>query len=569
MMTRNLKYEDVLSWEKQSKGNDLVINIVSNITLQPLLEKYLSYYLDKVNINSNITYSNFSNWDFKKQANLYVVLIRIQDWDLELYHNIHQKTEEEILIRIKDFEVYLSTFLNKLSMTSLPILFFNFEKDTMIEIDKGFNEIIFKLNEFIKDLINDYPNSYLLDINDVMAHIGIDNFYDLRSYYKHSCPYTKEACNYIAWKITKYVYSLQRSLKKCIILDCDGILWGGIAAEDSINNIKLGQLYPGHAYQVFQRYLLHLSKCGVILCLCSKNDESIVLDIFNNHNDMLLSLKDIAAYRINWNNKPDNIIELSKELNIGLDSMIFIDDNEYEIELVKLQLPMVETLLLKNNVHQFVQTLKDKGYFLEENKYNYTLNRTMAYKDQRQRLVDKERFGSDIVSYHKSLQMNLKIYIANEFSFPRIVELIKRVNQFNISGKRFNEYEIKHRMVNEKYCILCLEVSDKFGDMGIVGVAVLYFNKNNEVMIEGFYLSCRAFDRHFEKVLLNSIRRLAIIKKYETLIGIYQRTDKNQVFKSFYTSNHFQRIDDKYYLNVGKNIDYPDIYQKVEVSYDE
>lgn len=311
-------------------------------------------------------------------------------------------------------------------------------------------------------------------------------------------------------------YFKKENLKKVLICDCDNVLWHGVSGEDNIytdiNTLEL------------QKEIVNLFNNGVLICLCSKNDKSNINAAFNNFN-MHLQNEHIAISKINFNDKATNIKEIAKELNLSIDSFVFLDDSDYELGLINSLLPDVDTIKADYKNPVFIQELRE--LFVQNSS---SLNRTKLHREQKEREKEKLRF-STVEEYNNSLKTNTTFNYNNIISSQRVAELTQRTNQFNLSGERYTEQEIINIINNKNFNILTLSVSDKYGDMGIIS-AVIYEIKNNYIILHSFYLSCRAFGRGFENLMLDELK-----KQNKYIYGIYKETNKNKNYKSFYENN--------------------------------
>lgn len=316
--------------------------------------------------------------------------------------------------------------------------------------------------------------------------------------------------------LQKYLGNGSAIYKKCIVLDCDNVLWQGIASEDKIiPNIE------------FQTEIVNLYENGVLISLCSKNDEFAVKEIFDRHSEMPLRWEYVLVPKINWNDKVDNIKAIAEELNISTDSMVFVDDSDYEIGAVESLLPEVLTIKFEDEVS--LQGLFDTGFLTDEGK-----NRTELYIQQKSREKAKQSYNT-IEEYNDSLQTKVGIKPAEIKDIPRIGELSLRTNQFNLSMKRYDEATLEKLITSNEYCVLAMSSSDIYGDMGVIGAAVLHIN--GCAIIEAFMQSCRVIGRGFECQLLAQIKRIATEKNCTEISGIYIETEKNSKFASFYEDN--------------------------------
>lgn len=315
--------------------------------------------------------------------------------------------------------------------------------------------------------------------------------------------------------LEKY-FNVAKISKKVLILDCDNVLWNGIVGEEEISIDK--------SFVNFHLELLALQRQGVLLCICSKNNMPNILNAFC---DLEISVTwgDIICAKTSVSNKARSISDISNELNLSLDSFVFIDDSDYELGLVNAFLPEVRTLKAK----QYNQEFFDELNLLFESGIISTMNRTQLYHDQKEREKEKRIFNS-IEEYNLSLQTEYLCDLAVKSQSDRISELSFRTNQFNLSDTRYTCDEITDFMCNKDFQVFTLQVKDKYGDMGIVGAAIVRETLDKYV-IESFWLSCRAFDRGFEDIMLETIRKYAGIK---ILYGVYAETNKNKKQASFY-----------------------------------
>ena len=326
--------------------------------------------------------------------------------------------------------------------------------------------------------------------------------------------------NIIFKTLSKYFEPAPASLKKCLILDADNVLWHGISGEEEIT--------IDSAVIRFQSLLLELYHRGVLLCLCSKNDINLIEASFS-HPKMLLKREYFAAFVANRNDKASNIIAISDELGLSTESFVFADDSDYELGFVSLNLPDVTVVKVNYADRAFETQIAE---LFKDVHQTSDLNRTQLYKEQKEREKEKRNFTT-ATDYNRSLETKYTCGEATLEECARLSELSMRTNQFNLSSARYTEAEIKAMIEDESYRVLSLSVCDKYGDMGIVGMAVLHNN-----IIEAFMLSCRVFDRDFETVLLNAARTIA----EDVLYGIYRDNGKNARFADFYKKNGVETL---------------------------
>lgn len=401
-----------------------------------------------------------------------------------------------------------------------------------------------ELNNFLKNQLSSFKNSFFIDINSSRAVVGSKNFYDNRYWHIGKAPYTLEALKEISIDNFKLFRALKGKNKKCLVLDCDNTLWGGIIGEDGLKGIKLGPNYPGSAYLAFQQEILSLFDKGIIIALCSKNNETDVLDVLDNHPHMLIKRNNVTISMINWEDKASNIERIATELNIGLDSIVFVDDNEFEINLVKKILPVVETIHLpKGKSANYKDILASSGLFDSLTFTDEDKKRNQLYKTEFIRKKSQNEFSGNIESYYKSLNMIAYIDKASVNVTPRIAQLTQKTNQFNLTTKRYTESDIEKFILNEKSDVIFVELEDRFGNMGIIGVSIIHYFKDF-AEIDTFLLSCRVIGRGLENVLLNTCVQLAKNKNLSIVKGLYLKSDKNNQVIDFYTKNKF-KIEEK------------------------
>ncbi len=334
------------------------------------------------------------------------------------------------------------------------------------------------------------------------------------------------------WKHLDEEMALSR--KKCLVLDLDNTLWGGVLGEDGIDGIKLGGDYPGKAYSYWQQSLLQLSRNGVILTVCSKNNEADVVEAWEKNPHMILRREHFSALRINWRDKATNLRELADELNIGLDSMVFLDDNPSERELVKQMLPEVTVPDFPDKPYQLMPFFKQlvERYFRIYRVTEEDRAKTQQYRANAMRQAEMGRFA-DMESYLYSLDMQLEIIPADEHNLPRIAQMTQKTNQFNLTTKRYTEVEVKQRL-EDGWHIYCMSVSDRFGDNGITGTIFLEPVDDTTVHIDTLLLSCRILGKGIEEAFVKTVLNLLRLDGYRHVTAAYLPTAKNGQTADFY-----------------------------------
>jgi FkbH-like protein len=351
------------------------------------------------------------------------------------------------------------------------------------------------------------------------------------------------ALPHVAQYSMRYIKPLKGMTRKCIVLDLDGTLWGGIVGEAGIDGIKLGPIAPGIEYVEFQRALAALAKKGIILAICSKNNRDDVLPVLRSHDHMVLREQHFSAMKINWANKADNIRELAKEMNIGLDSMVFMDDNPVERELVRQVLPEVLTVDMPKDPSRYRAVLESMTDFELLAVTREDEMRGQQYQAMAQRQAMKSNSDS-LESYLRSLDIRADITFAGQGQLARLVQLFNKTNQFNLTTKRYQAVDVD-KFHNSQDCRLyVLSVKDRFGDHGLVGTALVRV-EGRVWSIDSFLMSCRVMGLSVETAFLARICQDAIKEGVTMLKGEFRQTEKNHPAKEFYRQQGFKLEEDQ------------------------
>ncbi|HUJ73060.1 MAG TPA: HAD-IIIC family phosphatase, partial [Verrucomicrobiae bacterium] len=401
-------------------------------------------------------------------------------------------------------------------------------------------DVVSRLNARLAKAVGGIAGGYVLDLERVCANVGYDNCYDDKMWYLGRSPFSPVAWRALAQEQAALVRAVRGPQRKCLVLDLDNVLWGGIIGETGVANIRLGQTYPGSVFRDFQQAVLELHRRGVLLAINSKNNPGDVEEVFRSHPDMVLKLEHFACTRINWQNKPQNMHEIARELNIGLDSLVFFDDNPAEQALMRQALPQVLTLPVPPEPIKYVNVLRDSRAFdrlsvTEEDRRRGDMYRTQAVRRQ------FERSAASVEDFLRDLQMTVSIAEIDEFTFPRVVDLLQKTNQFNLTTRRHSPGQLK-TMLDDSTCgVYCMRVTDRFGDNGIVGVAILQ-RRDEIAFIESFLMSCRVIGRTVETAFLAYLADWAKDSGANALEAEFIPTAKNAPAADFYARHGFARI---------------------------
>lgn len=358
-----------------------------------------------------------------------------------------------------------------------------------------------------------------LDLMHMIASVGIGSAYSAKNRYRWGYPYSQALTKVVAAEIVKQYFIDTGQTKKCVVVDCDNVLWGGILSEDGMENLRLGSSGLGKEYQDFQRFLLALYHRGVILAVCSKNDLYDVLAVFRGHGEMILREEHIACFQVNWDNKPDNIVRIAGTLGIGLDSMVFVDDSPLELAAVRALLPEVTVIPYhRETVYGCFQCFHLRRSY---QKADYE-KRNETYRTDRQRQLLWEESGS-YSDYLASLQMQLEIHEAVPLELARMAELTRRTNRCT-NGRRYSVADLRRRMERSDVCLYSVHLKDRYSDLGLIGAMEV-----EEGRLTLFSLSCRALGREVEN------RMIEFLKERYEITGIdFIVSDKNGSLKELF-----------------------------------
>tara|TARA_B100001057_G_C22866705_1_gene956830 strand:- start:830 stop:2512 length:1683 start_codon:yes stop_codon:yes gene_type:complete len=389
------------------------------------------------------------------------------------------------------------------------------------------------MNYYLSELINKEKNLYLLNSSKWLVNCGSSSAYNSKLWYLMKSPFSNEFYEQAISDIVSIFKTLKGLSKKLLILDLDNTLWGGIVGEDGWKNLRIGgHDYLGEAFKDFQHKIKSLKNHGILLALCSKNNESTAIEAITKHPEMVLKLEDFVSYKINWKDKAQNILEIAKELNLGLQSIVFFDDTPYERASVKEKLPEVTVPNLPIHPEDYSSFLSKLRYFDTSFISKEDKKRANLYKSEFKRIKLKQNLKSNS-QWLKTLQLKVIIEKFKDENLLRIHQLLNKTNQMNLTTRRLSEKELKTWIDKPSNKLWSVKAKDKFGDYGIIGILSVSIN-NKLTKIEDFILSCRIVGRDIEKVMIEFIRDYCGVIKIEKIQGKYLKTKKNSLlFKCF------------------------------------
>lgn len=399
-----------------------------------------------------------------------------------------------------------------------------------------------KLNYLLMQGCQEAKNTFLIDLDALQTALGRSTFADPKLYYVAKMPISLAALPAAAKLVVDVVRSLQGSVKKCLVLDLDNTLWGGVIGDDGLSGIQIGELGTGHAFSDFQKWLKELKNRGILLTVCSKNNEDTAKEPFEKHPEMVLRLEDFSMFVANWEDKARNIRTIQQALNIGMDSMVFLDDNPFERELVRTMIPEITVPELPEDPALYLQYLRGLDLFETASYSREDAGRTEQYREKAQRAAFEAAFQS-YDDYLEALQMRASAAAFDPFHYPRIAQLTQRSNQFNLRTVRYTEAEIEALAQDDSRIGLYFTLKDKFGDHGLISVVVLEKQPEDTLFISEWLMSCRVLKRGMEEFIVDKILSVAAQQGFRRVVGEYIPTPKNAMVKDLYEQLGFARLE--------------------------
>ena len=391
-------------------------------------------------------------------------------------------------------------------------------------------------------------NLFLCDVAALYGVYGQNTAKSAQMYINADMIFSLDFIPVFTKQLNDIILALRGKFNKCLILDLDNTTWGGIVGDDGVENIKIGDLGIGKAFSKLQTWAQALKERGVILCICSKNDEANAKEPFEKHPDMVLRLEDISVFVANWENKASNIRNIQEILNIGFDSMVFLDDNPFERNLVRLELPDVIVPELPEDPAEYLDYLLSLNLFETVSFSENDKDRTKQYQAEAERVSSVAKFAN-IDEYLASLEMVSDVKEVDSFSLPRVAQLTQRSNQFNLRTQRYTDEDLKSMIESKEYIAISYTLLDKYGDNGLISAVVLKKEKDF-MFVDTWIMSCRVLKRTMEPFVLNTIVEEAKKLGYSKLIGEYLPTAKNGMVKDHYKNFGFEEKEGRGDLNI-------------------
>ena len=465
------------------------------------------------------------------------------------------KLLEKYNLSVADVQVNLAderlVFIRNLcELVSGRVIYYNYPELEDVVYGSYANKIVSsfiyqlrKLNYELMNLARQKPNLFICDLSGLQNKYGRDQMYDSHVYVSTEMVLSVDSLPDVASHTLDIICAAEGKSKKCLILDLDNTLWGGIVGDDGWENIQVGHgLGIGKVFTEFQQWIRKLKNRGIILAVCSKNDEDKAKEPFLNNPEMVLKLEDIAVFVANWENKADNIRTIQNILNIGFDSMVFLDDNPFERNLVRENIPEVTVPELPEDPADYLEYLYSLNLFETVSHSGADNDRTRQYQVEARRVSLQKSFTNE-ADFLKSLNMVAEVRGFDRFNIPRVAQLSQRSNQFNLRTIRYTEAEIAALGQNERYVCFSFTLSDKFGDNGLICVVVLQKRDAETLFVDTWLMSCRVLKRGMEHFTLNTLVSYAKTGGFKRIIGEYLPTAKNKMVEKHYSDLGFQKVE--------------------------
>ena len=470
-----------------------------------------------------------------------------------IFQSTHKLCEHHSLLPTEKQEMvaeerlsFLASVCENPAFIDKKIIYFNYPEieDTVFgsyanKVEASFSFQVRKLNYELMLLSKQYPNLFICDIAGLQNLFGRQFMFSPNVYMSTEMVLSVNALPYVASRVVDIIGAIRGQFKKCLILDLDNTVWGGVIGDDGLEGIELGHgLGIGKAFTEFQMWVKKLKQRGIIICVASKNNEETAKEPFERHPDMVLKLDDIAVFMANWETKVDNIRAIQGILNIAFDSMVFLDDNPFERNMVRENIPGITVPELPEDPGKYLEYLYSLNLFETASYSQADKDRTKQYQVEAKRVSLAKTFTNE-ADFLKSLDMVSTVSGFTKFNTPRVAQLSQRSNQFNLRTIRYTEADITSMAENPDVIDLSFTLEDKFGDNGLIAVIIMKKQDDETLFVDTWFMSCRVLKRGMENFTLNTMVKCAKKKGYKRIIGEYLPTPKNKMVELHYPNLGF------------------------------
>ena len=486
---------------------------------------------------------------YSSPREIIVILARLEDWLPDLGPRFLTYSPEALESLRAELRQRLEALLKTLrERTQAKVLVGNFTPPLWcaaglaeVALPLSQSGCVQRLNEDLAEVCVSLPDIQVLDVARTACETGLERWRDERLDYLAKAPWSSDACVAVSKAVARRIKPWFVPAKKCLVLDMDNTLWGGVLGEAGLQGIALGPDYPGNVFVDFQRRILALRDGGVLLAAASKNNAADVEAVLSDHPACLLKREHFAAFEVHWEDKATSLRSIASTLNIGLDSLVFFDDNPVERQWVAEQLPMVTVIAVPKSPLGYARTLADSGCFDFLALTNEDRKRAALYQEDTGRQALQRQAGS-LEEFLTGLNMTLTIGKVDDITLPRVAQLLGKTNQFNLTTRRHSEAELQQMIANGAIA-LWARVRDRFGDSGLIAATILVPEADRSWRIDTFLMSCRVIGRGVETALLAMIERLVHARGGNLLVGEFIPTSKNQPAADFLAKHGFVQSD--------------------------
>ena len=529
---------------KTLQGEPFRILVLSNITVNPLKE-ILEFTLRSAGLPAEVACGDYDN--VLQQAHLsaeYEATVIFYDLCNIIegsYYRIDGMSDQEREALVANETASLDLLFAGLANAPLVVMntFSSLPFSHRSLARSPYDSVCEQLNLHLRT--NAPQGLVLAELDRVLGSVSIDRALDMRMFYSSMLLYTNELLLEYARHIAPAFLAVAGKRKKALIFDCDNTLWKGILGEDGFQGIQMApDSHKGRPFHEVQHLALGLSEQGVILGLCSKNNLEDVEDVLESHPDMVLGNNHISVKRVNWSDKVSNLLEIAKELNISMDSLVFVDDSEFEIDLVRQQLPEVTCIQVPKAAHGYPRELRNHlGLFHANAITEEDRVKARRYRQQAARARERERFGT-LEEYLRSLGLAMAVSVNDQALVPRMAQMTQKVNQFNMTTRRYTERDIMQFVADPGMLVMAVGVRDRFGDNGVTGLAIVRTDRET-AFIDTFLMSCRIIGRNIERAFMDALVQAVEGMGCLSLVGEYIPSQKNQQVAALYKELGFSQ----------------------------
>lgn len=577
-MHKELELSDYIEKDRElrnlSFNKTVRVAILSNFTINGLEEtlrvkcaenkiKCMTYASGYNQYNQEILNEKSKLYEFKPDITFLILDVKSIIGNLFYFPYSISASERRGFVdkKIEEISALLQSFTknsnSKLILTNFSVPTYSPHGIVENKTEYSFHEMIRELNSKLIDITKNESSIYVYDFDRFVTRHGENNIFDHRQFFFGDIKIALSYIPHLANDLMAYIKAITGTNRKCIVVDLDNTLWGGVIGEDGFDGIKLGSTAPGNAYVEFQRYLLSLWQKGILLAINSKNNLEDAMQVIREHPHMVLREENFASMRINWDDKAQNMKEIANELNLGLDSFVYFDDDPVNRANISVNIPEILTVDLPDDPSQYTAILMRLNDFNVLKITDEDLKRGNMYLQQKKR-HDFEKSVSNLGEFLKQLDIKIKIKKANQFTIPRISQLTLKTNQFNLTTKRYQEEDIRALSEDNSILLGCAQIEDKFGDNGITGVFIVKKDNSTEWTIDTFLLSCRVMGRGIEDGILGYVLQKAKSEGIKKVKGKYVLTKKNKPCENFLLNYGFKPEGDYQVFSLDDQVRIPD-----------